>query len=148
MARLIIDWLVNHGAVVIGVRCYKYPNARNFIMVAIVVDDHAFERMGAAAMFLDAGYRVLEANDADGALRLFEANPDIRLLFTDVSMPGSMSGSDLAHCVAERWPNVCVIITSGRPRPEPFAAGMFFHAKPYNPADVLRQAREIAPPHG
>jgi len=51
---------------------------------------------------LDAGYRVFEARDADEALRLFEANPDIRLLFTDVGMPGSMSGSDLACRVAER----------------------------------------------
>ena len=75
------------------------PNA-----LVVVVDDDVFERMGASGMFLDAGYRVLEAGDADEALRLFETNADIRLLFTDVSMPGSMSGSDLAHQVAERWP--------------------------------------------
>ena len=75
------------------------PNA-----LVVVVDDDVFERMGASGMFLDAGYRVLEAGDADEALRLFEENTDIRLLFTDVSMPGSMSGSDLACRVAERWP--------------------------------------------
>ena len=117
-------------------------------MVAIVVDDDAFQLLGASSMFLDAGYRVLEAHNADEALRLFETNADIRLLFTDVSMPGSMSGSGLAQQVAERWPHVRIIMTSGRSRPEPFPAGMFFHAKPYNPADVLRQAREIAAPLG
>ena len=75
------------------------PNA-----LIVVVDDDVFERMGASGMFVDAGYRVLEAGNADEALRFFETNADIRLLFTDVSMPGSMSGSDLAHQVAERWP--------------------------------------------
>jgi len=111
------------------------PNA-----LVVVVDDDVFERMGASGMFLDAGYRVLEAADADEALRFFEANADVRVLFTDVSMPGSMSGSDLAHQVAERWPGVGIIVTSGRPRPHKLPLSMLFHDKPYEPAAVLRQA--------
>jgi CheY-like chemotaxis protein len=111
------------------------PNA-----LIVVVDDDVFERMGASVMFLDAGYRVLEAGDADEALRFFETNSDIKLLFTDVSMPGSMSGSDLAHQVAERWPGVGIIVTSGRPRPHALPLSMQFHDKPYAPAAVLRQA--------
>ena len=109
----------------------------------MVVDDDALERMGASYMFLDAGYLVLEAGSADEAVRLFETTADIRLLFTDVSMPGSMSGSDLAHQVAERWPGVGIIMTSGRPKPEPIPLGSQFHAKPYEPSDVLRHAREM-----
>jgi CheY-like chemotaxis protein len=112
-------------------------------LVVVVVDDDVFERMGASGMFLDAGYRVLEAGDADEALRLFEENTDISLLFSDVSMPGSMSGSDLACRVAERWPRVGIIITSGRPRPSLLPLSMLFHDKPYEPATVLRQAREM-----
>jgi CheY-like chemotaxis protein len=112
-------------------------------LVVVVVDDDVFERMGASGMFLDAGYRVLEAQDADEALRLFEENADIRLLFTDVSMPGSMSGSDLACRVAERWPRVGIIITSGRPRPPLLPLSTLFHDKPYEPAVVLRQAKEM-----
>jgi CheY-like chemotaxis protein len=114
------------------------PNA-----LIVVVDDDVFERMGASGMFEDAGYRVLEAGDADEALRFFETNADIRLLFTDVSMPGSMSGSDLAHQVAERWPEVGIIVTSGRPRPHMLPLSMLFHDKPYEPSAVLRQAREM-----
>ena len=114
------------------------PNA-----LIVVVDDDVFERLGASGMFVDAGYRVLEAGDADEALRFFETNADIRLLFTDVSMPGSMSGSDLAHRVAERWPEVGIIMTSGRPRPLKLPLSMLFHDKPYLPAAVLRQAREM-----
>jgi CheY-like chemotaxis protein len=114
----------------------------------MVVDDDVFERMGAAYMFSDEGYRVLEAGNADEALQFFETNGDIRLLFTDVSMPGSMSGSELARQVAERWPGVGIIMTSGRPRPIELPASMRFHAKPYEPTDVLRQAREMTVPLG
>jgi len=74
---------------------------------------------------------------------LFEENTDIRLLFTDVSMPGSMSGSDLACRVAERWPRVGIIITSGRPRPPLLPLSTLFHDKPYEPSAVLRQAKEM-----
>ena len=56
--------------------------------LVMVVDDDVFERMGVSDMFSDAGYRVIEAEDADEALQLFEANSDVRLLFTDVTMPG------------------------------------------------------------
>jgi two-component system, response regulator PdtaR len=114
----------------------------------LVVDDDVLERMGASGMFTDAGYRVLEAGDADEALQIFETNADIELLFTDVSMPGSMSGSDLARQVAQRWPGVGIIVTSGRPRPDKLLLSMHFHDKPYEPVAVLRQAREMTIPLG
>ena len=118
------------------------PNMDNSPSQALimVVDDDVLERMGAADMFLDAGYRVLEAGNADEALRLFETNTDIRVLFTDVSMSGSMSGADLALDVAKRWPAIGIIMTSGRPRPDKLPLSMRFHDKPYEPTAVLRQA--------
>ena len=109
-------------------------------VLILVVDDDVLERMGASYMFSDAGYRVLEAGDADEALRFFETTADIGLLFTDVSMPGSLSGSDLARHVAERWPRVGIIMASGRPRPDKLPLSMRFHDKPYEPTAVLRQA--------
>jgi two-component system, response regulator PdtaR len=114
--------------------------------VIMVVDDDVLERMGAADMFLEAGYRVLEAGNADEALRLFETNTDIRVLFTDVSMPGSMSGADLALDVAKRWPAIGIIMTSGRPRPDKLPLSMRFHDKPYEPTAVLRQATAMTVP--
>ena len=116
--------------------------------LVMIVDDDVFERMGASYMFSDAGYRVLEAGSADEALQFLESTADVRLLFTDVSMPGSMSGSDLAHRVAERWPGIGIIITSGRPRPEPLPLGAQFHAKPYEPTNVLQHARDMTAPLG
>jgi DNA-binding NtrC family response regulator len=112
----------------------------------LIVEDDVFERMGASDMFMDAGYRVLEAGTADEALRLFEADPGIGLLFTDVSMPGSMSGADLARQVATRWPGIGIILASGRPRPDRLSPRMRFHAKPYEPTAILGHAREMMLP--
>lgn len=100
--------------------------------------------MGASDMFVDAGYRVIEAEDANEALRHMETNADIRLLFTDVSM----RGSDLARQVDVRWPSVGIILTSGRPRPDKLPSSMRFHDKPYDPTTVLRHAKEITIPLG
>jgi CheY-like chemotaxis protein len=113
-------------------------------VLIVVVDDEVLERMGASYMFADAGFRVLEAASAAMALRLFEADPDIRLLFSDVSMPGAMNGADLARQVAVSWPKVGIILTSGRPCPDRIPSKVRFHAKPYDPADVLRDAGEMA----
>ncbi len=115
--------------------------------LVMIVDDDVLERMGASYMFSDAGYRVIEAENADEALQLLEKNADVRLLFTDVTMPGSMSGSDLAGQVARRWPEVGVIVTSGRPRPETLPSRSKFHAKPYEPTNVLQHARGMIIPH-
>jgi CheY-like chemotaxis protein len=112
----------------------------------LVVDDDVLERMGASYMFADAGYQVLEAGNGDAALRFFETNADIRLLFTDVSMPGATDGADLARQVAKRWPSVGIMMTSGRPFPDYLPPGVRFHAKPYVPIDVIRDAGEMALP--
>jgi CheY-like chemotaxis protein len=116
--------------------------------MVLVVEDDVFERLGASDMFLDAGYEVLDAGSADEALRLFEAGAEIRLLFTDVSMPGSINGAELARHVAARWPRVGIILASGRPRPEKLPQRMRFHEKPYMPEAILREAEEMMPPPG
>jgi CheY-like chemotaxis protein len=111
--------------------------------LVMIVDDDVFERMGASYMFSDAGYRVHEAGSADEALQFLESTADVGLVFTDVSMPGSMSGADLAHRVAERWPGIGIILTSGRPQPKPLPLGAQFHAKPYEPINVLQHASDM-----
>jgi two-component system, response regulator PdtaR len=115
-------------------------------VLIIVADDDVLERMGASFMFSDAGYRVLEAGSADAALHFFETDAEIKLLFTDVSMPGTINGADLARQVAERWPKVGIIMTSGRPFPVDLPLGVRFHPKPYEPTHVLRDAGEMAIP--
>ncbi|MET0904624.1 MAG: response regulator [Tardiphaga sp.] len=81
--------------------------------VVLVVEDDPLLRMNAVDMIEDAGFEALEAPDADVAISVLEARTDIRLIFTDIDMPGSMDGLALAHAVANRWPPVRIIATSG-----------------------------------
>jgi two-component system, response regulator PdtaR len=81
--------------------------------VVLVVEDDPLLRMNAVDMIEEAGFRALEAPDADTAIRMLEGRNDIRLIFTDIDMPGSMDGLALAHAVANRWPPVLIVATSG-----------------------------------
>ena len=109
----------------------------------VIVEDEALLRWHARELFSDAGYRVHEAASADAALKVLEAEPDLKLVFTDVTMPGAMDGADLAHHVSRRWPHIAIIVVSGRPVPKMLPAGARFHAKPYDDKSVLKHAREM-----
>jgi two-component system, response regulator PdtaR len=85
--------------------------------VALVVDDEALLRMYASDLLEEEGFAVLAAADAAAALKILEARPDARLLFTDIQMPGACDGLDLARKVHARWPNVLLVITSGKAKP-------------------------------
>ena len=65
-------------------------------------------------MVENAGFEAIEAVDADGAIRILESRNDIRAVFTDIQMPGSMDGPKLPRAVRDRWPPVALIVTSGR----------------------------------
>jgi CheY-like chemotaxis protein len=65
-------------------------------------------------MLEDAGYMVLEVTDADDAIRILESRPDIRAVFTDINMTGSMDGLELAHAIGGRWPSIHILLTSGQ----------------------------------
>lgn len=86
--------------------------------VAVLAEDEALVRMEAADMLGDLGFDVREADHAAAALVHFEAVEHVDLLYTDVHMPGAFDGCDLAHRVAERWPQTRIIVCSGCPREE------------------------------
>lgn len=83
----------------------------------LVVEDEALIRLHAAIMLEDDGFDVVEAENADAALKLLETRDDVRLLFTDIRMPGSCDGMDLARKVHARWPHILLVITSAHARP-------------------------------
>ncbi|GEP04902.1 response regulator [Methylobacterium oxalidis] len=106
----------------------------------LIVEDEDLVRMMAVDMLEDAGFAVVEAACADEAWAILQSRSDIGVLFTDIEMPGSMNGFVLAARVAERWPQIRLVITSGRCRPAPRDVpdhGMFV-PKPYLADQVLR----------
>lgn len=112
----------------------------------LVVEDEILLRMDALDFIEQAGFAVYEASGADEAIRLLEQHPDIRIVFTDIHMPGSMDGLKLAHYVRRRWPPVQLIVTSGQLRPpaQDMPAGSLFLGKPYRPELVTGHLRNIA----
>src|SRR5271155_3117467 len=64
-----------------------------------------------------AGYRVIATGNADEAIAVLEARHDIRIVITDVNMPGSMDGLRLAAAVKDRWPPIKIIIATGKDAP-------------------------------
>src|SRR5258707_320812 len=80
----------------------------------LVVEDEMLLRMRAVDIVEDAGFRSVEAVNADEALSILESRSDISLLFTDIQMPGSMDGLKLAHAVHDRWPAIKIILVSGQ----------------------------------
>jgi two-component system, response regulator PdtaR len=113
--------------------------------LAIVVDDEELLRMFAAGLLEDHGFEVIEAEDAAAALREFESHPDVRLLFTDIQMPGTPNGMDLAREVHARWPNVLLVITSGqaRPRKAEIPDDGRFIGKPYCAVELFNEVDDL-----
>ena len=105
----------------------------------LVVEDEPLLRLFNSDMLTDAGFDVLEAADAEEALHLLETNDDIRVVFTDVEMPGALDGFALARRIEVQWPAICVLVTSGRRYPdEVFAAkARCFVPKPFRVAHVV-----------
>ena len=107
--------------------------------VILVVEDEALIRLATAALLEDAGYTVLEACDADAGLQILEGRSDIRAVFTDIRMPGSMDGLMLAHVIRDRWSAIHLLVASGlAPAEEVFPRKARFLRKPYAPKHVLK----------
>jgi two-component system, response regulator PdtaR len=111
----------------------------------LVVEDEAFIRMDVVDVLRAAGFEVLEATNAEEAIQMLECNSDVRLVFTDIDMPGSMNGLKLAAAVRNRWPPVRIIATSGhvKIRAGDLPAGALFFSKPYQPLQIIDAIREL-----
>jgi two-component system, response regulator PdtaR len=111
----------------------------------LVVEDETLLRWHAVAMIEDAGFEVIEAANAAEAISVLEDRTDIRAIFTDIQMPGSMDGLRLAHLVRNRWPPIKIIATSGqfRLRDYELPAGGRFLPKPYTVVEITGTLREL-----
>lgn len=107
-------------------------------MVILVVEDEPLVRAVAVDVLEDAGFEVLEAPTADYALTVLQKREDIRVLFTDVEMPGRLNGFQLARIVEDHHHRVRIIVGSGRLRPHEgdISPNAVFLPKPYAP-DIL-----------
>ncbi|GIT91552.1 histidine kinase [Jannaschia pagri] len=120
--------------------------------VVLVVEDDAAVRRLSEERVTALGFTVVGARDADEAWRILEDRKDVRVVFTDLIMPGTMTGEDLAQRIATEHPGVAVLLTSG------FSGGMAnlegipgaprLLRKPYRQADLAQAFRAVLPKDG
>ncbi len=118
-------------------------------MQVLIVEDEPMIRLGMAISLEDAGYAIVEAATADDAIAILKRpDHDIRLVVTDVDMPGSMDGLKLACVITDQWPPIRLIVVSGKTGVSAgqLPAGAKFVSKPYREPEFLRLVADLVGP--
>lgn len=114
-------------------------------ITVLVVEDETLGRMNIVLALEDEGFAVHQAAVADEAIEVLNTHLEIRLMFTDIDMPGSMDGLMLAAAVRDRWPPITIIVTSGHRHvnAELFPVQGRFLANLYNTSIVIGAMRNM-----
>jgi two-component system, response regulator PdtaR len=111
----------------------------------VVIEDEFLVRLNAVSLLEEAGFDTLQAGSADEAIALLEAREDIKVVFTDIHMPGSMDGLRLAHAIRHRWPPIELVLTSGHMsvREEDLPERGHFLSKPYDGPMLIEKVQSL-----
>jgi CheY-like chemotaxis protein len=114
----------------------------------LVVEDDPDVRAYGADILRGLGYRVIEAPSGPAALRVVEEEPELRLLFTDVGLPGGYNGRQLADEARRRRPDLKVLFTTGYARNAivhqgRLDPGVALIAKPFTAASLGAKVRQV-----
>jgi CheY-like chemotaxis protein len=113
--------------------------------LVLVVEDEPLIRLNAVSLLEKAGFDTVEAASAEKAIALLEARSDIRIVFTDINLPGGMDGLRLAHAIRRRWPPIELVLTSGhvQVRGEDMPERGHFLSKPYGGPELVETVRSL-----
>lgn len=115
----------------------------------LFVEDSAELRTMMGMMLENLGYRVLRASNARDALRILEKGDPVDMLFTDIRLPGSVNGIELARQARVIRPDLKVLLASGADEVEPLSgnvaevSGFPFLSKPYTLQDADAMLRGL-----
>ena len=114
--------------------------------IALVVEDDRTEREFACILLEECDMEVIPCASAEAAALVLEACGEAPcFLFTDTSLPGVLTGADLAHIVRDRYPHARLVVVSADRFPPSLPEGTTFMPKPWIPLDLLRAASAVAP---
>jgi two-component system, response regulator PdtaR len=108
--------------------------------IIVIVEDELITGEYLSDILTEKGYSVAAVANADEAIAMLETRDDVRMLITDINMPaGSINGLNLAATVRERWPQIKIIITTGRERPkiDQVPSRSLYLKKPFTPGSVM-----------
>jgi signal transduction histidine kinase/CheY-like chemotaxis protein len=103
----------------------------------LFVEDDSLVREAMVPALKTAGFDVLVAVDGEEALGIIESGRRIDIVFSDIVMPGSLSGVDLARIVQERFPSLRVVLATGYSDQRVAIPGVQVLAKPYELGKVV-----------
>ncbi|HWV62968.1 MAG TPA: ATP-binding protein [Oxalicibacterium sp.] len=103
----------------------------------LFVEDDPLVRETVTPALSVAGLDVKVARNGEEALRIMEAGEPIRLVFSDIVMPGSISGIDLAHIVRDRFPDTRIVLATGYSERRIDLPGVRLLAKPYSMSELV-----------
>jgi DNA-binding NtrC family response regulator len=112
-------------------------------LAILIVEDERLINLTVSEELRAKGFEVISAYDADSAIEILQDRDDIRLIFTDIDMPGSMNGLKLAAAVRNRWPPIHIIVTSGKHHPSQLPERSAFIAKPYRFEHVISMMQAL-----
>ena len=117
--------------------------------IVLIVEDEPDIRSLSVEFFESEGLVVFDAKSTDEALSLLESHPEIDVLLTDIDMPGTMDGLELAQVASSRWSEKRIVIVSSflKPSPDKMPARSEFLLKPHNVfglADRMRRCHVLA----
>lgn len=104
----------------------------------LFVEDDPLVREAVVRALGDSGFEVLVADNGETALRLLETEdhrPDV--VFSDIVMPGAVSGIDLAAILEQRYPGLPIVLATGYTEQQAALPGIKIVAKPYRIEDVV-----------
>ena len=110
----------------------------------LVIDDESIVRLDAREILEDAGYVVTEAASADEAMPMLADGATTEAILTDINMPGTLDGLQLARIVDGQMPEIAIVIMSGHelPRREDLPLKATFVAKPFSASVLLQRVAE------
>lgn len=112
---------------------------------ALVVESDTVLMMGMVDFVEQAGCEAVEATSIDEAIGILEARTDIRIVFTDLDMRGSIQGMKLALSIRDRWPPIELLITSSQPwKAEQLPERGIFVGKPFDRWEIVAALRRFA----
>jgi CheY-like chemotaxis protein len=121
--------------------------SKTAIQTVLVVEDEVFVRMVISDYLRGCGYKVIEAANADEALVVLEhAEVTVDVVFSDIEMPGSKGGFELANWLRTHRPGVEVILTGNVPRAAEAASELCEAGplpKPYEPQIAADRIRHL-----
>jgi CheY-like chemotaxis protein len=109
----------------------------------LVVEDDAAVRQVAISTLRSLGFGVIEAQTADEAARMLDTNEDVRLVLSDVRMPGELTGIDLARLIKRKLPDVHVLLTTGYVDTDETINDLELLYKPYRAADLAERIQML-----